>query len=126
VTRWLPVTVAVVALVDLPLPRAIARASWRQPDAAREVLQQLASVPRDAAVLAQPNLIPHLPRRLRIHSLGVYTAGQPDDALYVLLSREGDLWPFTAADIKRQVARYAADSRFEELTDGPLIVFRRR
>ncbi len=61
-----------------------------------------------------------------MHSLGVYTAGQPDDASFVLLSREGDLWPFTAADIDKQVAHYTGDSRFERLTDGPLIVFRRR
>jgi uncharacterized membrane protein len=126
IIRWLPLAILVVALIDLPLPRAIARASWRQPDAAREVLRQLDSIPRDASVLAQPNLIPHLPRRLETHSLGVYTAGQPDDASFVLLSQEGDLWPFTVAEIEKQVAHYTADSRFERLTDGPLIVFRRR
>jgi hypothetical protein len=118
--------ILVVALIDLPLPWAIARTSWRQPDAAREVLKQLESIPVDASVLAQPNLIPHLPRRLQVHSLGVYTAGQPDDASFVLLTREGDLWPFTPADIERQAARYAADPRFQRLTDGPLIMFRRR
>lgn len=124
--RWVPLVILVVALIDLPLPWAIARTSWRQPDAARQVLQQLESIPVDASVLAQPNLIPHLPRRLQMHSLGVYTAGQPDDASLILLAREGDLWPFTPADIERQAARYAADPRFERLTDGPLIVFRRR
>ena len=61
-----------------------------------------------------------------MHSLGVYTAGQPDDAAFVLLTREGDLWPFTAEDIEKQVADYTADSRFERVTDGPLLVFRRR
>ena len=126
VTRWLPLAVVLVALIDLPLPRAVARAAWHQPDAAGEVLRQLQSIPLDASVLAQPNLIPHLPRRFQMHSLGVYTAGQPDDASIVLLAREGDLWPFTRADIETQAARYAADSRFERLTDGPLIVFRRR
>ena len=39
---------------------------------------QLKSIPPGASVLAQPNLIPHLPRRPEIHSLGVYTAGQPE------------------------------------------------
>ena len=126
ITRWLPLAILLVALIDLPLPRAITRASWRQPDEAREVLRQLESVPRDASVLAQPNLIPHLPRRLQMHSLGVYTAGQPDDASFVLLSREGDLWPFTAADIDKQVAHYTEDSRFERVSNGPLILFRRR
>ena len=124
--RWVPLVILVVAMIDLPLPWAIARTSWRQPDAAREVLQQLESIPVDASVLAQPNLIPHLPRRLQMHSLGVYTAGQPDDASFIILAREGDLWPFTPADIERHAARFAADPRFERLADGPLIVFRRR
>jgi uncharacterized membrane protein len=124
--RWVPLVILLVALIDLPLPRAIIRASWRQPDGAREVLQQLQSIPLDASVLAQPNLIPHLPRRLQMHSLGVYTAGQPDDASFILLAREGDLWPFMPEDIESHAARYAADPRFERLTDGPLIVFRRR
>ena len=46
--------------------------------------------------------------------------------MFVLLSREGDLWPFTATDIEQQVALYTGNSRFERLTDGPLILFRRR
>jgi uncharacterized membrane protein len=124
--RWLPLAVAIIALIDLPLPRAIARTSWRQPDAARDVLLQLQAIPHGASVLAQPNLIPHLPRRFELHSLGVYRSGQPDDASLVLLAREGDLWPFTSADIEGLATRYATDSRFERLTDGPLIVFRRR
>ena len=124
--RWVAAIILLVALIDLPLPRAVARTSWRQPDAAGEVLQQLQSIPLDASVLSQPNLIPHLPRRESVSSLGVYTAGQPDDASFVLLSREGDLWPFTAADIEKQIVHYTADSRFELMTDGPLIVFRRR
>jgi uncharacterized membrane protein len=126
VTPWLPLAVAIVALIDLPLPRAIARTEWRQPAEAAEAIGQLQAIPRDASVLAQPNLIPHLPRRVEMHSLGVYTAGQPGDASFVLLAREGDLWPFTRSDIERQAARYAADPRFERLTDGPLVVFRRR
>jgi hypothetical protein len=124
--RWLPVAIVVVALIDLPLPRAIARTEWRQPSDAAEAIRQLHAIPSNASVLAQPNLIPHLPRRREIHSLGVYTAGQPDDASFILLTREGDLWPFTAAQIERQVARYGTDTRFERLTEGPLILFRRR
>ena len=124
--RWLPVAIVVVALIDLPLPRAIARTEWRQPSDAAEAIRQLHAIPSNASVLAQPNLITHLSRRPEMHSLGVYTAGQPDDASFVLLSREGDLWPFTAADIEKQVAHYTADSRFERVTDGPLILFRRR
>ena len=124
-TRWLPLAILVVALIDLPLPRAIARTSWRQPDEAGEVVRQLQAIPRDASVLAQPNLIPHLPRRLEMHSLGVYTAGQPE-ADYVLLTTVGDLWPFDSTEIAKRVDAYTADARYERLANGPLFVFRRR
>jgi uncharacterized membrane protein len=124
--RWLPAAIVIVALIDLPLPRTLQRTEWRQPPGARDAIRQLQEIPGDASVLAQPNLIPHLPRRLEMHSLGVYTAGQPDDASFVLLSREGDLWPFTAEDIETQLAQFTRDSRYERLTDGPLVVFRRR
>jgi uncharacterized membrane protein len=125
VMRWLPAAIVSVALIDLPLPRAIARASWQQPPEARQVLQQLAAVPHDASVLAQPNLIPHLPRRLEMHSLGVYTAGQPEGD-YVLLTTVGDLWPFDSSEIAKRVAAFTADPRFEQISDGPLFAFRRR
>ena len=123
--RWLPAAILLVALIDLPLPRAIARASWQQVADVREVLQQLRTLPAEGSILAQPNLIPHLPRRLEMHSLGVYTAGQPE-ADYVLLTTVGDLWPFDAAEVTRRAASYAADPRFEQLANGPLIAFRRR
>jgi uncharacterized membrane protein len=125
VMRWLPVAIVLVALIDLPLPRAITRTSWQPPADAQEVLRQLRLVPHDASVLAQPNLIPHLPRRREMHSLGVYTAGQPE-AEYVLLTTVGDLWPFDAAEVAGRAASYARDPRFEQLADGPLIAFRRR
>jgi uncharacterized membrane protein len=123
--RWLPFAIVIVALIDIPLPRAIARASWRQPDQARQVLQQLSSIPGDASVLAQPNLIPHLSRRHEVHSLGVYTAGQPEGD-YVLITPIGDLWPFDSNEITKRVDAYAADPRFEQISQGPLFVFRRR
>ncbi len=123
--RWLPLVILVVALIDLPLPRVLWRTPWRQPSAAREVLQQLAVVPATASVLAQPNLIPHLPRRLAMHSLGVYTAGQPE-ADYILLTSAGDLWPFDATSVQGRIASYGEDPRFERMVDGPLVVFRRR
>jgi uncharacterized membrane protein len=123
--RWLPLAVVVIALIDLPLPRALLRARWRQPAEARDVIRQLQTVPPDASVLAQPNLIPHLPRRLEMHAAGVYTAGQPD-ADYVLLTPVGDLWPFDERAVAARAARYAADPRYEQLADGPLFIFRRR
>jgi uncharacterized membrane protein len=123
--RWLPFAILVVALIDLPLPRAISRAPWRQTSAASAAIGQLTAVPRIAAVLAQPNLIPHLPRRPEIHSLGVYTAGQPE-ADFVVMTTEGDLWPFTEEELSKRIADYEADARFERLTAGPTYVYRRR
>jgi uncharacterized membrane protein len=123
--RWLPAATLVVALIDLPLPRAAARTAWRQPAEAHDVLRQLEMIPPGATVLAQPNLIPHLPRRRDMHSLGVYTAGQPETE-YVVLTTVGDLWPFDAVKVNERAAAYAADPRFEHLADGPLVVFRRR
>lgn len=123
-TRWLPVAILLIALIDLPLPRAIARTSWRQPDAAREVLNELLAIPSDASVLAQPNLIPHLPRRFEMHSLGVYTAGQPEGD-YVLLTNTGDLWPFDPAGVQRRVNEKAVDPRYERIATGPLEAFKR-
>ena len=125
VTRWLPVAVTVVALIDLPLPRAIARAEWRQPPDAADAIRQLQVIPRDASVLAQPNLIPHLPRRENVSSLGVYTAGQPDTAFVALVER-GDLWPFSQAEVGSLIREYSNDARFERVAAGPLHVFRRR
>ena len=123
--RWLPLAILAVALIDLPLPRAIVRTPWRQTSAARETIDQLTAIPAAANVLAQPNLIPHLPRRLQMHSLGVYTAGQPE-ADFVALTKEGDLWPFTADEVEKRIAAYDADARFERLKDGPAYVYRRR
>jgi uncharacterized membrane protein len=122
--QMLAAVILVIALIDSPLPRAVLRASWRMPADARHVLQQLESVPRDVSVLAQPNLIPHLPRRMEMHSLGVYTAGQPE-AGYVLLTTVGDLWPFDQESVQQRARSYAADDRYDQVGAGPLIMFRR-
>jgi uncharacterized membrane protein len=124
-TRWAPLVVVVVALIDVPLPRAMIRAPWTQPAEARDVRAQLDAVPSDAVVVAQPNLIPHMPRRRNIHSLGVYSAGQPPGD-YVLLTTVGDLWPFDDAAVRRKAQELAADPSYEQLSGGPLWTFRRR
>lgn len=125
VIRWLPLAILVVALIDLPLPRAIARTEWRQPPDAAEAIRQLQAIPRDASVLSQPNLVPHLPRRKTVSSLGVYTAGQPDTEFVALVAR-GDLWPFSQAEVGSLIKSYSNDPRFEHVAAGPLHLFRRR
>jgi uncharacterized membrane protein len=123
--RWLPVVVAVVALVDMPLPKSIAAAPWHQLPVAAQVRSQLHELDLSGTIVAQPNLIPHLPRKMDVHGLGVYSAGQPSGD-YVLLTTVGDLWPFDSQGVAREVSRFQADRRYEQIASGPLFAFRRR
>lgn len=88
--KWMPIVIIAVALIDAPLPRSLARAPWSRGPEATQVADQLRAVPATAAVVAQPNLIPHMPRRMNIYGLSVYSAGQPPGD-YVLLTTVGDL-----------------------------------
>jgi uncharacterized membrane protein len=127
--RWAPAAVALVALIEMPLPRALLRAPWVQPPEAARALDQLAEVAplvlSGAVVAAQPNLVPHLPRTRVVHGLGVSSEGQPKGDL-VLLTWTGDLWPFEREDIDRQVAALRANPGYAEVASGPVWVFRRR
>lgn len=122
---WLPVAVVVVALVDMPLPRSIAGAPWSQLPEAAQVRSQLRALAPSGTIVAQPNLIPHLPRAMEVHGLGVYAAGQPSGN-YVLLTTVGDLWPFDSQGVAREVSRFQADRRYEQIASGPLFAFRKR
>lgn len=121
--RWIPWVAMLIAVADTPLPGAITRAWQRDPKAAT-VLTQLKTLDLSGTVLAQSNLIPHLPRHNRVFGYGVYTVGQPQPDL-VLLTKTGDLWPLGADGVDRDVARWRADSRYEEVSAGPLWAFRR-
>jgi len=91
---------------------------------ARLVLEQ---VPRLAneTVLAQPNLIPHLPHVQKMFALGS-TTHPPHEADVVLITFVGNLWPFAQAELEGVVASYRADPAYAEATSGPLYVFVRR
>ena len=123
--RWLPLAVAVVALVDTPLPRSLLRAPWRVPPDAARVVSQLQDLRPSGTIVAQPNLVPHLPRRMAMHARAVYSAGQPDGD-WILLTSVGDLWPLGASGVADDVARLQKDPRYEQIVDGPLFAFRRR
>jgi uncharacterized membrane protein len=124
--RWFPLFIVVVALVDTPVPGRLVNVSWKMTPPARQVREQLKEIPVGATVVAQPNLIPQLPRRMNIRSLGVYPAGEPGQGDHVLLTTVGDLWPFHDEDIMLKVRDLAADPRYEQLSNGPLFSFRRR
>jgi len=113
-----------VALGDTPLWLELAHRPWRGLAEAGEARRQLAVVPRDSVVLAQPNLIPHLPHRFGVAALGKEVPG-PEPQL-VLLSAVGNPWPLDAPAVARRVEEYRADPRFELLAGGPTFVFRRK
>jgi uncharacterized membrane protein len=123
-TRWLPIAVALVALIDMPLFTSIAEAPWNALGEGALVRSQLRALNPSGTILAQPNLIPHLPRQMTVHSLGVYSAGH-SIADYVLLTQVGDLWPFNAREVAQEVSRLRADRHFEQIASGPLFAFRR-
>jgi hypothetical protein len=114
----------VIAVADTPLPGALSKSLQREP-AAASVLSQLASFDLSGTVLAQSNLIPHLPRHNRVFGYGVYSEGQPEPDL-ILLTKTGDLWPLGADGVEREVARWRADPRYQEVSAGPLWAFRMR
>ena len=114
-----------MTLVDTPLPRSIVAAPWKSVPDAAQVRAQLRTLAPSGTVVAQPNLIPHLPRNLDVHGLGVYSAGQPLGD-YVLLTTVGDLWPFDSRGVAREVSRLQADPDYEQVARGPLFAFRRR
>jgi uncharacterized membrane protein len=124
--RWAPVAIVLVALIDMPLPRSIAMAPWRELPAASEVRSQLVTLAPTGTIVAQPNLIPHLATRQRdVHGYGVYSAGQPGGT-YVLFTKIGDLWPLDGPGVDREIARFAADPAYEQVLNGPLFAFRKR
>jgi uncharacterized membrane protein len=123
-SRWAPIAVALVALVDMPLVRSMAGAPWNALAEGALVRSQLRALAPSGTIVAQPNLIPHLPRQMGVHSLGVYAAGQPIGD-YVLLTQVGDLWPFDSQGVAREVSRLQADRHYEQIASGPLSAFRR-
>ena len=124
--RWVPVAILLVALIDMPLPRSLAQAPWRELAAASQVRSQLVALAPTGTIVAQPNLIPHLStRQVDVHGFGVYSSGQPSGD-YVLFTKVGDLWPLDAEGVDREVSKFAADPRYEQITSGPLFAFRRR
>jgi len=112
------------AALDTPFWLHVARGPWRELEHAAALRAQLRQVPEAASVLAQPNLIPHLPHRRQIQALGREVDARA--AEYVLLADVGDLWPLGRERVHALMAAYSADARYERVGDGPLVVFRRR
>lgn len=121
---WIPWVALIIAIADTPLPAAVVRAFHRDVNAAT-VLAQLRELDPSGTVVAQSNLIPHLSRQSRVFGYGVYSERQPE-ADVVLLTRTGDTWPLGANGVDRELSRWQSDVRYEQISAGPLWVFRRR
>ncbi len=122
---WLIVLV-VGTLADNPAVQRVLRRGISQE--ASTVRAQLAAagvtVTPQTAVLAQANLIPHLPRSSRMYAAGGDTPPSPPDL--VLLTTVGNPWPHTSADVEALIARYRADPIYSETLSGPLYVYERK
>lgn len=111
-------------IADSPLWRAIG--AERRDDervAAAAIRRALADVPDEAAVLAMPNLVPHLAHRPHIWTISADEVDVP--ATHVVIATVGDLWPLDAAAVAARIDKYAADPRFRATSRGPLHVFER-
>jgi len=114
----------IVCVVDNPAVQRVFTTS-ASPEA-RDTRRQIATlhIETNGVVLAQPQLVPHLPHFEHLFTIGIGPdPGRPADL--VLLSTAGDLWPLTRPDVDRVVARYRADPDYELISNGPLFAFRR-
>ena len=86
--------------------------AWRIDDRAAAVRAQLAAIPVEASVLAQPQLVPHIAKRVEMQALGEQELGRPAIAQIVVLSRLGDQWPLTGVDFDRMVKQLEDDANY--------------
>jgi uncharacterized membrane protein len=120
---WCALVLAVVCL-DSPLWRASIGTRIAEARARADVRGALAGIPPALGVLAQPQLIPHLPHRERVMAIGRErpVAWTPD---VVLLCACGDQWPLTPEGFQQELARWQANAQYAESRVGPLVIFER-
>jgi hypothetical protein len=103
-------------LIDNPAVRRLR--DLRVAPEARAVRTQLAGL-RGTVILAQPNLIPHLPHQA-VYAFGGTGAAPPRTPDLVLLTEVGNLWPLTREDVAAAISRYERDERYQRVSAGPL------
>lgn len=119
---WLLLLLA-ATLLDNPAMRRIGRT--RVDPQAREALRQLSGL-SGRIILAQGNLVPHLP-----HSSGMFVVGsnlEPDPARppdLVLLAPVGNDWPLGRDRLLTLIGEYQQNPNYEQIRGGPLFAFRR-
>ena len=119
---WVAILLA-VTVFDSPALQRLVRTRVN-PDAV-EVRRQLSEVSGEV-ILAQPNLIPHLPHHNATFATGAGDARPPRMPDVVLLTEVGNLWPFTPEEVRQQIQKYESDGSYEAAAKGPLWIFRRK
>jgi hypothetical protein len=106
---------------------AYLRSRLRDLQATSEVRTVLAEIPRDARVLAQPQLVPHIRKRPGIECLAGEWRERQTAADVVVVSTLGNQWPLDGADVNDVIARFEADPRYSRANVGSqLALFVRR
>lgn len=84
-------------------------------DEAGEVRAMLARIPASAAVAAQPQLIPHLPRRTAMDAINAFWPGPGSATEVVVLAGIGDQWPLTRDALALHVATLSNQPAFRRV-----------
>ncbi|HKY22060.1 MAG TPA: DUF2079 domain-containing protein [Vicinamibacterales bacterium] len=93
-------------------------------DRSAAIRADLEAIPMELDVLAQPQLVPHIPKRVSMRAIGMQQLRQPVTAQVVVLSRLGEQWPLTQADFDGIVSRLDADHHYARAeTAADLIMF---
>ena len=77
-------------------------------------------------ILAQTNLIPHLPRQSSMFAVGPEGRRPTATPDLVLLTEVGNPWPLTREEVRAEIRRFDGDPAYERVTHGPLHAFRLR
>ena len=112
--------IAVVA-IDSPLWRS--RAPEVSAETAARLHEALLVIPESASLTATPNLVPHVPHRRDIRTIGI---NEPRDATeYVVLSAAGNSWPLSEHAVAARIACFDANQGFERVGSDDPSIFRR-
>jgi uncharacterized membrane protein len=123
VPRYTFAACVVLALVTVVSSPTLRPKYFALDAAARQTRAQLPDT-AGFVVLAQPNLVPHLPHDNRIATLG-RELDRGDRYDFVLLTTAGDMWPLSRSEVASVARKYAMEPALVPLSSGPLFAFRR-
>ena len=94
VARAWAVVLVLVVIADSPIVKPSFLASrLNDVDLARDIRHALRTIPQDARVLSQPQLVPHIPERLQLATIAGSFSAASAQADWIVLSPIGDQWP---------------------------------